>query len=92
MKFVFKIENNNNKGSRLIDIALYEVNVLRFRTRFFKRQIKTTILLLSKSKSKLSFTSIKGLLLIKVFAEQLSIIHILSKQEIKRVEDDLAIY
>ena len=67
MKFIFKIENNNNEGNTLIGIALYKVNVLKVMTRFYKCQIKTVIVL--SSKSKLMSTNIKVLFLIKAFAE-----------------------
>ena len=77
VKFIFKVENNNNKGNKLIEIRLYEENILRFVTRFYKHQIKTVMLLLSKSE--LMSTNIRVLFLIKVFTEQLSIIHKLSK-------------
>ena len=74
---------------KMVGIAACEENIPNFATRFFKLQVKSAIVM--SSKSKLISTSTKAPFLIKVFTDQSNVNHAMSSKRMKIFAEDFSV-
>ena len=89
MKFAFKFQDKKDEDNTLVVIDACEENIPKFTTHYCKRQVKSVMATLSKSK--IMATNTKALFLINVFTDQSNVNHAMSSKEMKIFAEDLSV-